>query len=67
MFTHEGYEFGFDARMPDNYKRKVILRETKTLWISKCGKRYSKKRNGRVSGVWPLVYLELSTIKKIEH
>jgi len=65
MFTHEGYVVGCDARTPEGYRRKVSLRETKTLWISKDGERYRKNRGGRVAGDWPMFRLDLDTITKL--
>ena len=66
-FEYEGYEYGVDNRTMPNYKRKVMLRETKTMWISKCGRRYSKKNGGRVLGSWPMYYLDLNTVTKVDN
>jgi len=64
-FTHTAYEVGVDARTPNNYRRKVILRETKTMWISKDGRRYMKRRDGRVAGAWPMLMLDLETLTSL--
>jgi len=65
MWTHEGYEEGCDARVPSAYRRKVMLRETKTMWISKDGRRFSKKHFGAVPGAWPMYRLNLSTVRPV--
>lgn len=65
VWTHEGYEVGADSRTTANYRRKVILRETKTLWISADGRKYSKKHEGLVPGQWPMYQLDLATVVAI--
>ena len=64
-FTHTGYVIGCDSRTSPDYKRVVLLRETKTMFISKCGSRFSKKKNGRVFGIWPKYKLDLDSIVQI--
>lgn len=64
-FTHTAYEVGVDARTPKNYRRKVLLRETKTMWISKDGRRYMKQRDGCVAGDWPMLMLDLETLTSL--
>ena len=63
-YTHTAYEYGVDARVRSGYKRKVTLRETKTMWISQDGRRYSKKAGGRVFGDWPLFMIDLESIEE---
>lgn len=65
MFTKVAYEIGVDARTPGGYKRKVKLRETKTMFISECGRRYIKKNGYRVAGDWPMWMLDGESIKDI--
>jgi hypothetical protein len=55
--THVGIIVGCDVRTPQGYRRKVRFRETKTMWISECRMRFSK-RNLRGFGNWPLYKLE---------
>lgn len=62
MFTKEAYEVGVDARIRDGYKRKVRLRETKTMLISECGRRYGKNNGFRTFGDWPMFMLDEETI-----
>ena len=64
-FTHTAYEVGVDARTTKNYRRKVLLRETKTMWISKDGRRYMKRRDGYTAGDWPMFKLDIETITEI--
>ena len=65
MFTHEGYVIGCDARTPDNYRKKVRLRETKTLWVTESGVRF-RKPHGRVSGDFPLYRVDIDSIRPID-
>jgi hypothetical protein len=64
-FTHTAYEVGVDARTTKNYRRKVLLRETKTMWISKDGRRYLKRSGGYTAGDWPMFKLDIETITEI--
>ena len=64
-FTHTGYVEGVDSRSPKGYRRKVELRETKTLWISRDNQRFSKKRDGLVPGDLPMWRLNLNSIEPI--
>lgn len=63
--THIGVVKGSDVRVPDNYQRKVLLRETKLFWITKSGTKF-KKHNGMGLGDWPMYYLDLDSIKEYE-
>lgn len=65
VYTKEAYEVGCDARCQQGYRRKVKLRETKTMLISECGRRYMKRRGLRTPGDWPMFMLDKSTIKDI--
>ena len=58
QFVYEGYIIRYDARTPKNYKRKVKLRETKTMWITESGERFSKKWLTTPGMDWPLYCLE---------
>jgi hypothetical protein len=58
VFTHEGYIVGNDARTSKNYRRKVRLRQTKTLWIAEDGSRFNKKWLVNPGTNWPLYCLE---------
>ncbi len=64
-FTHTAYEVGVDARTPKNYRRKVLLCETKTMWISKDGRRYMKRSGGYTAGDLPMFKLDIETIIEI--
>jgi len=58
-YTHVGWIVGCDARTPAGYRRKVRLRETKTLWVSECRRRFSKRVYLQETGQeWPLYQLE---------
>ena len=63
--THTGIVEGNDNRTPDNYKRKVPLRETKLYWINQYHEKFSKERDGRSTGDWPMYRLIIDYIKKI--
>ena len=65
--THTGTIVGCDARTAPDYKEVVKLRETKTLWIDRFCRKYSKK-NGYPSPrrLFPMYRLQLDTIKPIE-
>lgn len=64
--THVGYVIGCNSTMPKDYKRKVLLRETKTTWVTEHGSKY-RKDSGRISprDVWAGLRLDLSSIKEI--
>lgn len=64
-WTHTGRVVGCDARTAPGYSRRVQLRETKTLWVSSCGLRFSKKWDGAEPGRWPRTRLDLSTVQPI--
>jgi hypothetical protein len=64
-FTHTGILRGYDARTPDNYRRKMLLRETKNFWVTQFGAKY-RKDTGRGMGDWPMYKLDLKTITEIE-
>lgn len=64
-FNLIGYEIGCDSRCSPSYRRKVKLRETKTMFISECHRRY-KKSDGYVHGSWPMFKLDLKTIEEIK-
>ena len=62
MFTHEGYIIGCDMRTDRNYRRKVKLRETKTMFVSETGERFCKKYGLRGPGDFPKYRLESQPI-----
>lgn len=65
MFTKEAYEIGCDARVREGYKRKVKLRETKTMLIGEDGRRYGKNNGFRMFVDWPMYRLDGETITVI--
>jgi hypothetical protein len=65
-FTHTGVVVGVDARVRRDFRRKVLLRETKTLWVSSGGSRYRKFADGRTSEDWPMYMLDLGSIEPIK-
>lgn len=64
-FTHIGVIKGNDNRTPKDYQYEVKLRETKLFWINEKNVKY-KKRNGNPMGIWPVVRLDLNSIKEIK-
>lgn len=54
-FTHQGVLIGANACIPDNYRRKVLLRETKNFFVTKHGTKYHK--DGQGVGDWPKFHL----------
>ena len=62
-----GRVIGCDARTPKGYFYKVILRETKTLYITETGSKYSKHSGYPVpKQSWPMHRLDLSSITYLE-
>ena len=67
-FTHEGILYGCDNRTPDNYRRKVKLRETKCYYVTEYGDKYRKRLSfgfHHLAGSHPL-YL-LGDVQEVEH
>ena len=64
VFTHTGYVVGVDERTPKEYRRKVELRETKTMWVSSGGQCFIKNRNGHAPGKWPKWKLDIGSIEE---
>lgn len=64
--THVGIIEGCDARTPDGYTERVLLRETKGSWITKYGTKYNKRREGRGHGAYPMYYLDLNSVIPID-
>lgn len=62
--THTGIMRGCDARTPDNFKRKVMLRETKMYWMDQYNTRY-RKTDGRTRGDWPMYRLDLDSVTSL--
>jgi len=62
--THIAYEKGCDNRTPDNYRRIVLVRETKNFWITAKGTKY-KKSHGVTLGNWPMYEIVLKSIKPL--
>jgi len=60
-YTHTGYIVGADTRTPKDYRKKVNLRATKTMWVTKSGMRFRRDKrefwNGSSFGDWPLYQL----------
>jgi hypothetical protein len=65
IFTHKGILKAMDSRLPPNYSKEVFLRETKTMWITDNKARFSK-HTGFQFGDWPLLVLDLKSIKPLE-
>ena len=63
--THEGIVRGNDSRTPRDFQKRVLLRETKTLWVSEAGTKYRKKGGHMTNGDWPLLHLDLSTVRPL--
>lgn len=61
-YSFIGYIVGRDARVSDDYRRKVKLRETKTLYVSESGRRF-KKSNLAAPGLWPMYQLESEPVR----
>ena len=59
--THIGILEGVDARTPDGYQRKIMLRETNKYWMDKYNTRY-RKSDGRTSGNWPMYRLNIDSV-----
>ena len=64
--THKGTIRGCDARTPKDYKKVVFLRETKLYWVGEYGTKYSKARDGRTLGDWPMYHLDLDMIVSVK-
>ena len=62
--THKGIVEGCDARTSDDYKAKILLRETKLFWITQYFVKY-RKTTSRSLSPWPLYRLNLDSIKKL--
>lgn len=58
LFVYESYIVGQDNRIRKDYRRKVKLRETKTMWITESGERFSKKWLTTPGTDWPMYCLE---------
>jgi len=52
VYTHIGVIVGADARTNPKYRRNVLLRKTKTMWITEGGSRF--RLSGRGTGDWPM-------------
>lgn len=63
--THIGVVRGCDARTPENYSRRVRLRETRLYWVGQHCRKFSKKRAGYVLDDWPMYRLDLTSIVPI--
>ncbi len=62
--THAGVLYG-DARARIKAYR-TLLRETKKHWITDSGTKY-RKADGSQPGVsWPIYYLDLDTVERLE-
>jgi len=57
-FIYEGYIVGRDNRVSKSYREKVKLRETKTMWITEKGTKFSKKWLTTTGSDWPMYNLE---------
>jgi hypothetical protein len=68
VYTHYGYMVGCDARTPAKFKKRVNLRETKTMWITESGTKFSKKTLCVAGcGDWPLYELQPEPTRKEIH
>ena len=69
-FTHEGILYGCDSRTPDNYRRKVKLRETKCYYVTEHGDKYRKRLSfgfHRLAGVIAYPMYMLGGVQEVEH
>ena len=67
-FTHIGIVRGCDARTNPNWRRRVLLRETKRYWITNKGRRFHKTGFvGAGVGEWPLYRLIPESIEKLNN
>ncbi len=64
--TRKGIVRGCDGKTSKDYNSVVFLRETKLHWMGEHGTKYSKVRNGRMSGDWPMYRLDLDTIVPVK-
>jgi len=62
--THVALEKGCDARIPDGYRREVLIRETANFWITAKGTKY-RKPNGETPGNWPMYEIIPQSIKPL--
>ena len=61
-FTHQGVLVAASSCVPDNYRKTVLVRETKNFYVTQHGMKYYK--NGGGVGDWPhhsLVEIKLLT------
>lgn len=64
-FTHSAIEIGVDYKIDSCYRKCILLRETKTMFIGNNGRRFRKK-DGYVIGKQPRIRLIIQSIEKIE-
>jgi hypothetical protein len=64
MMTHAAIKRRFDARLPEGWSKKVLLRETMTHWVDHLGVHY-RKRTGSTCEKWPMYCIDLKTIEKL--
>lgn len=64
-FTHTGILIGCDARIPNDYRRCIFLRETKNFWVSRNGCRYRKSDLRPPGCDSPMDKIEKETINKL--
>jgi len=64
--THSGELHGVDARTPDGYKKRILLRETAKFWIDQHKQKW-RKTDGWPAGKfdWPLYQLKLSSVRPL--
>jgi hypothetical protein len=64
VWTHTGYIVGCDARTPRDWKRMVLLRETKKWWVAEDGTKWTKRWGSRVGEQhsWPMYCLKLDSV-----
>ncbi len=61
QMTHVGYEIGVDARCHPDYRRRVLLRETKNHWVDAHGNKY-RKAFGMSDVKWPMFRIDPNSI-----
>jgi len=61
---HVGYIVGHCASIRNEYRRKVLLRETKTVWITEYGTKFNKRTLHMVCLGRPMYKLESEPVKQ---
>ena len=61
---HVGYIVGCNASIRNEYRRKVLLRETKDMWIAEHGAKFNKRTLHMVCVGQPIYKLESEPVKQ---